>query len=404
MKTNIFISILIALLITACAESKFEPNSTDKIAPQALEVTTVESIPGGAKIYFKLPVETDISYVKGEFMSNGVKRIVRSSIYNNYLLVEGLGSTNPVEITLYLVDHSENSSSPVVRSFTPTTPPIFTILGSIDVIPDFGGITAKWDNPTKTEICFSFMVEDSVGVLQDYEITFNNEEQGSFSLRGFDTDERLWGVYLRDKWGNKSDTLSVRRSPFFEEMLDKKKFFEVALPGDNTSVRSGRPLSFTWDNDLNTIWHTEPGVADGTPPQHFTICFGMDVEAKLSRFVLYSRAESYYYGQHNLRFFQVWGTKELLHEKSDQDYWRSNDWKADWFLIGDYEVVKPSGLPGSQYNELDKAVQDAGFNFPIPLATDQVRYVRFEVSQTWANSAALHFAEISFYGDDFIDN
>jgi hypothetical protein len=337
-------------------------------------------------------------------MSNGEKRVVRSSIYNNFLLVEGLGNTNPVEITLYIVDHSENASEPVVRSFTPQTPPVYSVLSSIEVLPDFGGITTLWENPTQTELRFSFMVEDSLGVLQDYEMTFNNELAGKYSLRGFDTQERRWGIYLRDKWGNMSDTLVASATPFFEEMLNKKKFFEVALPGDNTSVRSGRPLSNTWDGNIDVIWHTEPGVPEGTPPQKFTICFGTDVEAKMSRFIMYPRRESYYYGQHNPRYFQVWGTTELKEEKANQDYWKGEDWKNDWELLGDYEIVKPSGLPGSQYNELDKAVWDAGFDFPVPLEANKIKYVRFIVFATWANSAALHINELSFYGDDFIDN
>jgi len=396
--------LLLLILVVGCTESKFEPTFTDKTPPSQLEVTEVVATPGGANIYFRAPKETDISYVRGEFYSNGEKRIVRSSVYNNSLVVEGLGHTNPVEITLYLVDHNENASEPVVKSFTPLEPPVHTILKSMNILPDFGGITALWDNPTNTEICFSFMAEDSTKTLVDYEITFNNETEGTFSLRGFDTEERQWGVYLRDKWNNKSDTLRVTRTPFYEELLDKKKFYEVALPGDNTSVRSGRPLANIWDGKLDVIWHTEPGVAEGTPPQKFTICFGNDVEAKLSRFVLYNRGETYYYGQHNPRFFQVWATKELKRDKSDDAYWRGDDWMNDWVMLGDYEVVKPSGLPGTQYNDLDKAVQDAGFNFTFPLDADNVRYVRFVVIATWANSAALHIAEVSFYGDDFIDN
>jgi hypothetical protein len=387
-----------------CSESKFEPVPTDNVPPSALSITGVESIPGGAKIYFTPPNETDISYVRGEYMFKGEKRVVRSSIYNNYVIVEGLGSTDPIEITLYMVDHSENTSAPVVRSFTPQTPPIYSVLSSISVLPDFGGITALWDNPTMTEIRFSFMVEDSLGVLQDHEMTFSNAEAGKFSLRGFDTTERKWGIYLRDKWGNMSDTLVAMATPFYEEKLDKKKFFEVGLPGDNTTVRTGRPLANIWDDNIDVIWHTDPGMGDSTPPQKFTICFGNDVEAKLSRFVMYPRRESYYYGQHNPRYFQVYATTELKYDKTNQDYWRSDDWKADWEFLGDYEVVKPSGLSGSQYNELDKAVWDAGFNFEVPLESNKIKYVRFVVIATWANSAALHINEMTFYGDDFIDN
>jgi hypothetical protein len=407
MKTKpIFITVLFLIFIS-CSESKYEPVHTDSLPPQPLTVTEVEEAPGGAKIFFNVLNETDISYIYGEFVSNGELRIVRSSIYNNFLTVEGLGNTDPVEITLFVVDHSENRSTPVTLLFTPLEPPVRAILKTMSFMEDFGGVTVQWENPSQTEICFNFMASDSVGVLQDFEIVFNKQSTGTFSMRGFDTQERLFGVHLRDKWGNKSDTFSIARKPLYEENLNrfaKEKYYEVALPGDNTSHTNSRPLSNVWDGNLAVIWHTNPG-AFGPPPQYFTICLGDDVEAKLSRIHLWHRTDGYTFGQHNPRYFEVWGTTQITHDRSDVDYWWNTDsWKADWQLIGDYECAKPSGLPLGENNADDNAARLNGFDFPVSIEKDKVRFVRFVVKQTWASTNAMHIAEIIFYGDDYIDN
>ena len=130
---KIFFTIMTLLIvsITSCDEEKIGQTPTDNIPPQPISNVSVESLPGGAKISYELPQETDISYVKGEYLFQGERRITRASVYNNYMIIEGLGNTNPVDITLYTVDHSENTSTPVKASFTPGIPPIHDIFTSM---------------------------------------------------------------------------------------------------------------------------------------------------------------------------------------------------------------------------------------------------------------------------------
>jgi hypothetical protein len=177
-------------------------------------------------------------------------------------------------------------------------------------------------------------------------------------------------------------------------MLDKGLFLEGNLPSDNTSINNNRPLRNIWDGNRNSIWHTIVGFVSEVP-QLFTINLG--VEVKLSRFILWERAETYYYGQHNPQFFEVWGTKELKTGVSDDSYWW-DDWKADWELLGDYEVVKPSGSAYGTVTAEDRAFADAGFNFSFPLESQPAKYLRFVVKKTFANTLALHLNEIEIYG------
>ncbi|MDR3246041.1 MAG: DUF4959 domain-containing protein [Prevotellaceae bacterium] len=387
------------MLSVSCGDDKVGQPPIDNLPPPPISNVTVEELPGGALITYELPNEIDISYVKGDFMFQGVKRTVRSSIYDNFVLVEGLGSVEPVEITLYLVDHSENVSEPVTKTFTPKTPPYKAILESMTFVPDFSGCNVSWVNPMGIEIGIFFFAANDEGVLEEIDLLFSPETEAGYTIRKrggqFGTEERRFAVNIVDKWGNVSDTAYAVVAPFFEKILDKGQFLEVGLPFDNTSVNNNRPLRNIWDGSLTSIWHTIVGAV-AVAPQFFTIDLG--VEAKLSRFILWERAESYYYGQHNPQFFEVWATKELRTGMPD-DYWWE-DWKADWEMLGDYEVAKPSGSASTTVTADDKAFADAGFNFSFPLAGESAQYLRFVVKKTFANTLALHLNEINIYGSD----
>ena len=86
---KIFFTIMALLIvsITSCDEEKIGQTPTDNIPPQPISNVSVESLPGGAKISYELPQETDISYVKGEYLFQGERRITRASVYNNYMII-----------------------------------------------------------------------------------------------------------------------------------------------------------------------------------------------------------------------------------------------------------------------------------------------------------------------------
>ncbi|MDR1121391.1 MAG: DUF4959 domain-containing protein, partial [Dysgonamonadaceae bacterium] len=218
----IYIMMLFAgLWIMSCGkEDKVGQPPKDSIPPSPVFNVQVEELPGGAMLMYELPNEPDISYVKGEFLFQGEKRVVRSSIYANYLIVEGLGSVEPVEISLYLVDHSENVSEPVSKTFTPKQPPIETILESMELVPDFSGCNVSVYNPLGVEIGVFFFAANDDGELEEIDVQFYNATNFVYTIRKkdgqFDTRERLFAVSIVDKWGNVSDTVKAIIAPFFE--------------------------------------------------------------------------------------------------------------------------------------------------------------------------------------------
>lgn len=386
---------LFLVLVSSCSEDRVGQNPTDNTPPERISHVQIEPLPGGAKISYDLPKNTDISYVRCDYLFKGEKKEARSSIYNNYVLVEGLGEIEPCEFSLYLVDHSENQSEPYTDSFTPLEPPYQTIFKTISMEPDFGGVTIRWKNENKAIIGAFLLAVNDEGEWDEYDLVFSALKDDKHSIRGYNTDKRLFGVSLVDQFGNTTDTLKFSAIPLYEKELDKKKFKEGYLNGDNNSVNGSRPLKNIWDGNLSVIWHTNAN-AGFTPPQTFTIDLG--VNAQLSRFLLYNRYD-FSYAQHNPRFFEIWGTKDFSHDVHDE-FWKGEAWKDEWTLLGDYEVVKPSGLPLGQVTEEDKAAEKAGFEFMFESGAGEFRYLRFVVKETWARTSALHINEVTIFGDD----
>ena len=384
------------LIAAACKEEQIGQTGVDNVPPSSVKNVQVEPLPGGARISYDLPDETDISYITCEYMFNNQKKVTRSSIYNNYVIIEGLADVVPCDFTLYLVDHSENKSEPLKGSFTPLEPPFRSVFKTITLEPDFGGVVIRWQNESSALIgAFLYAMNDD-GEWEEYDLVYSSTKEEVRSIRGYSTDERKFGVSLIDQFGNTSDTLVVSAIPLYENLLDKTKFKDGHLAGDNYTSHNSRPINNIWDGDIQVIWHTVP-TAGFTPPQTFTIDLG--VQAKLSRMMLWNRQDGFTFNQHNLRYFEVWGTKELSHGIND-NYWLGESWKDEWIFLGDFEQIKPSGLPLGQTNADDDAATRAGSEFIFESGAGEVRYIRFVVKETWARTAAIHIAEVSIYGDD----
>ncbi|MDR2776031.1 MAG: DUF5126 domain-containing protein [Tannerella sp.] len=386
-------------LALSCKELPTGQIPTDSDAPAP--VTNVKIVPtyGGANVTYTLPKEDDISYVKCEFDYNGKHRVVRSSIYKNQLIVDGLGVPEEIMLKISVVDHSENVSQPHIENFTPLDPPMTAVLQSFRLEPAFGGVKITWENPAREMVGISFLAANDDGELDLKDMVFTSLPAGSKSLRGFNTDKRTFALTLSDKYENTSDTVYFREiSPLYEVMLDKKLFSGIQLLGDNISVSNGRPLQNIWDGSNAVIWHT---LADAgyTVPQYFTVNLGVD--AQLTRFVLNNR-DDYLYGQHNPRVFTVWATDRLdldTHPVTDS-YYGDNSWKADWHVLAECEVLKPSGSPAGTNTPEDEAAHRAGFEFEFTQDVSKMHYLRFEVHETWWRTPALHISEITVFGDE----
>jgi hypothetical protein len=402
---------------SSCTESPVGQPPIDDVAPPALTNVRVEPMPGGAIIRYDLPNVTDISYVKGEYWFQGAYKVSRASAMNNYMEIEGLGSIAPVEMSLYVVDHSENVSVPEKVLFNPAQPPIESVFKSLNMVPDWGGVQIQWENPFGLEIGFTVYAADSTGEFGAGTIFFSGLPEGAQPFRDVpDLSERRFGVQLLDKWGNTTPIKEWTVVPKFEELIDRTKIKQLILPWDNTSNNGGgQPFSKMFDgkkiSNGNESWHTEenhPTTQYGfTAPVLFTVDLGNEVI--LSRFLWWQGrwADYFLYGHHNPRTWEVWATTKEPNLDLPTEYWKE-EWKADWTLFAECKIIKPSNpvltISDGNLTAEDRAAADAGHEFYMPLMP--VRYLRFVVTSTWIGNMdnTITIQEIEFWGDDGIDN
>jgi len=396
---NTVVFLMFSSIIISCSEDPIGQTPTNKTPPSPLKNVIITPTNGGAHITYTLPNEEDISYVKCSFEYDGKKRVVRSSVYQNWLTIDGIGAVVPTELTLVLVNNSEVESAPYIEIFTPLDPPMDAILNSFTVEPTFGGVKVRWENPSREVAGISFLAENDNGVLELQDLLYTSMPTGEKSIRGFNTNKRRFALSIVDKFENLSDTVYFEETPLYEAKLDKKLFGTVYLVGEDTKIRGdNRELFRIWDDisdDDNAIWHSSDDFV--FLPQRFTVDLGQ--ASQLTRFMLWQRAGDYIYAQHNPRTFDVWGTDELKWDRTDPRY-GTNEWKADWHLLAQCEIIKPSGGALGTNTPEDIAASIAGFEFEFDQNVPKTRYLRFEVHETWGKTASLHIAEISVYGDD----
>jgi hypothetical protein len=370
------------MLLFSCEEIGREPITKDSEPPRPVSGVQVENLPGGALITYTLPDDTDLLYVKAEYvLSDGRTVETKSSVYTNSVKAEGFGDTQEREVKLYAVDRSENMSTPVSVKIQPLEPPVHTVRQTVEVKPAFGGVQYSWVNNINAPLAFVILAQDENGGLYVVETVYSSVTNGTFTVRGFEPEEKIFGVVVRDRWDNLSDTIKITATPMFEMRLDKTKFEQYDLSGDaDMNAWEGR-FHFAYDDNPSTFNHTWAGTGW---PQFFTIDLG--VTAQLSRVNILQR-QTFFYAHGNPRLLEIWGMADT--PPAD------GSWGA-WTKLRDCVAIRPSQQGGTA--EEDQAHFAAGDEYAFTLEDPPVRYVRILVNETWGLTGFIHFAEITFWG------
>lgn len=390
-KLILYCHLILGIVLLSCDE---EPRGQQPIhhnPPGPVSEVTVENIPGGAKITYNVPVDEDFLYVKAIYtLKDGIKSEHRSSLYNNYLTIEGFGSTDAQEVELVAVDRYRNESSPVKVTVNPLTPPVLTIGESLDLVADFGGVHAYWTNPTRADVGVTILIKDHNDEFVPLETFYSSMVDGDGAARGLDVEETEFGLYVQDRWENRSETKYFTLTPIFEDMFDKNKFQAIELPGDAPKGPGGWELQKIWDGVKGENGYSSQGGM-GVWPQSIT--FDLGIVAQISRITLYQRTggdDGYIFAEGNPRLFQIYGSETLD---------MTGNWDS-WTLLMDCESIKPSGLPFGMKNNEDIERAKSGENFVNSPLNPKVRYLRILVTQTWSGGDNFQISELDIWGDN----
>ncbi len=379
----------------------------DETAPAPAQVSdiSVRNIAGGAVIKYNIPDDPNLLGVKAVYeRTTGELAQTKASLYVDSLVIEGMGDTNMREVKLYSEGRNGKNSDPLPVEINPLTPAIE--VAAVTMEPAFGGVAVKFTNDARTNLALVLM-QDTVGneLWSPLQIFYTAAPSGVFYFRGMDAVETKFGIYMRDRWNNKSDTLIELLTPVKEELIPKTDFKNLPLPGDSWEYIQGSQyrVEGAWDgvtsNRTGNVFanrNTEP------MPQHFTIDLGM--EASISRFKLHHRVNDQYSGT-SPRTFELWGS---MNPPSDGSF-------DNWFLLGSFEAFKPSGYQpdgsvGTITQEDKNYANIDGIDCELQV-TDEiadpyrtVRYLRFRTTSTYQSygtdvtQGQVIIAELTFWG------
>lgn len=395
---SLFTGVLLMSLFSCKKNNGYnEIISTDKSKPGVVTNIKVDNYNGGAYITYDLPNSANILYVLAKYSANGTtQRETKSSYYTDTVTVDGFAKAADYKVTLYTVSRANVMSDPVEVQVTPKTPVYQLVRPSVKLAPAFGGVNIKAVNPLKKEIGVIVVALDkNTNTREIQDQFFTKSETIDYTLRGYTSDAREFGVYITDKWGNVSDTLNTTVAPLFEVLLDKSKFNPYNMSSD-TPIDFGWVLPNLWNGKTDGDgWHTRYGE---TAP--YVCTFTTGATYRLSRFMLWGRVGDYTYKDGNVKEFALWGSNAASPRDARLPVTAAEGAVVgDWVNMGNYVYPNPpSGLPPGSTNAADEQFVKNGVNFDVPLTAPAVKFLRVAVAKTWSGGNGTYIIEMSFYG------
>ena len=440
LKINMKRIILLFVVITAlfaCREDERGPMAGGGEAPMKVTNIQAKPIPGGAVITYDIPNNENLLYVRADYvLQTGEEKNVIASARVNSLTIEGLRTTDYCKVRIYSVSYNEVKSDVQEIEIQPLESPIESVFKTIDMEETFGGMKLTFKNATGAALKISVLTPDESGKMINVRDIYTKMIDGSFSVRNgkdnFLPEEREFGVCMRDRWNNKTDTIYFRGTPWEEYKLDRSTWSKVDLydrndPNAQVHTAAERPIGqaknrdyttnftdqtsnckfeFMWDNKYTTSGTSNSGSGQiffsayhGLP---LNICLTLGYTATISRLVIHPKIgdmNKYVdaWGQSDPKVYEIWGCDETL----DTERW---DWDQ-WTLLRtvDMAEMKPSGLPYDAdpklcYTQEDKDMAYNGYEIEIP-DCPPVKYLRINIKETWSPVAvAFQINEIFAYG------
>lgn len=420
----------LALLAASCSDEtvhgRVDQKNKSVQIPQPVEVTSVRSIAGGAVIKVKIPDDKYIKGVVATYDRHGEKVEARISRYVDSLSVEGFADTEEHDIEVCSFNVNEEKSEPVNVKITPNTPAIMTVKPIMYAAT--GGVKIYINgNFDKSDLAVCLLRDTvlshenmPVSEMKWVEVTtlFTASDDITLTRRGLDTLKAIYGVYLRDHWGNISDTTTAVLKPL-EEIQIPKANFAYFDPGDDnifsiSSESSTYPMKGLWDGSGLSKSPYFLAVDVIPVPCWFTIDMGREVE--LSRIVTWPRQDypADIYAGGSPRDIEFWGS---LKAPTGDVGSGEHGFEENWVCLGKFTQPKPSGYNAdgtvgditqedrdyfrekTEY-ELDDAL--------YPHAYDRIRYLRIVVVSTFASwempdatTTTIQFGEVTPYGQVF---
>ena len=396
--------LLAVAALSSCVEADvIRPHGSTDV-PGKVTVTDVVNGSGTSVIYYKLPDDVNLQYVKAVYSPRpGVTSEVNASFLTDSLVLKGFDRAGDFPVELYSVSYGGTRSDAVKTSVSPLTPPFQTAIEGLDCEATFGGVHVGFENPTQSNLVVTVSKLGDDGQWSELQTYYTSQADVSFSVRGQDAVPSTFKVAVKDRWGSHSESEEIQLTPLFEQMCDKSKFGELRLKGDTNENHVPGGIYSIYDNvwsttDVNqAAFHTKPN----TPmPQH--VSFDMGETYTLSRLIYHPR--HLFYNGHP-KTFEIYGAVELNPDQDVELFDVDGNLDPYWYLLGSFVSTRPSGytLPHTDIANTteDLAVMETGEEFEFEFGVREARYFRFRTTSTWGNVTYVEIPEIDFFGAVF---
>ncbi len=404
--TNLgFVPVMLVLVITlfACSEEeRLTYLDQDAPAPVAVDINTVqvENFPGISVLRYQLPKDDNLLSVKAVYQTApGMMCEAKASRYVDSLLLEGYAQAGDYQVQLYSVGKNGKESQAVNITVSPLASPIYEAIQSLELQDMFGGIRGKFENPSNALLTVVLSADTAHTGNQTWLRSFVlGNTNPSFAYLGLSDEETEFSVYVKDRWGNKSEARTFTCTPMLEEPIDKQYWSKYELESDETGARESPRYRFEciWDGITVGDWNYFFISYDKPLPRTFTIKLGQRV--RLSRFVMHHA--------YNFPYERSFTPKKIELYVSDSDAPGDDLFGGDWQLIAQLESTIPSGLAEPTQEDKDHARFD-GENMFIE-STDEIpnpyvpaKYLRVRVLKNWdedLTEASIAIGEIDLFG------
>ena len=387
---------LAGFFIGSCDSSDIKEDTT---APGKLSVQSVTPTSGGGIIYYNLPADNDILFVRADYINAQGDEVYRvSSKENDSIEISGLIDTSPVTVNLSVFDTSQNQSEVVSVDFSPNRSFIFDVLESLEITSDLGGVRVNWTNDEEKTV-FIYVSITAIDGEEEIRILSSSNQNGARFVRGLAAEEQNFSIKVEDFDGNSTpDTDFGNYTPLFEEKIDKTSWRLVSSLSVNGDAWEGQTVNF-WDDIVDTVSTNSDNsyfiiyrsLNGGVLRWPLDIVIDLNKTVKINRFKVWQRAfwyngpanTAYYYQAENLRSF---------------DIYVSND-KIEWELLGNFDIGDPSDGSGNIPDEkIDEAAQ--GHDFNLDEVSPEFRYFKFSITANYGSDTYVHGSEISLFGVD----
>ncbi|MCD2422592.1 DUF4959 domain-containing protein [Niabella pedocola] len=400
MKTLFHIGLFI-MAFTSCQKAKNTPIDKDMSAPDPVSDVSVTNTSGGAQISYTLPANKNLLYVKAEYTVNGETKEAKASFLANTITLEGFGDTNEHDVQIYAVSRAEKVSSPVVVKIKPLTPPVLKVRNSLTTKTSFGGFSVEFRNDDRANVVIiALKWDEGLKEWKQIDASYTALDSGLFKVRGQDSVMQRFGLVVRDRWNNLSDTMDFQLKPIYEEQLDKTKFVDIRkkypIPQRDPLPKSGAkmieavdysssyPMKNWYDGNTGSMFHTKQNV-----DQPIWIPIDLGVKANFSRYKIWQRNGGFVWGHGNPHEWEIWGTNTPSDVNS-------------WILLDRQIMVKPSGLPNGQNSNEDIDVANAGQEYEFKEGLPAVRYIAWKNIDCWdaigGATGFFHLFELTLWG------